>query len=328
MTIALVLALIMAALVAAVCVVAAGHYRARSRRLTADEQAADPDRVAALLKQALRVGRPPERMVRELELEMQRIRAVRAPIDVHPYVNIPIFDKVVVPSMGMLVGIFEQQLLFEKLKSESGRPRIRRLVPPMELRTCALLLTDLRASTRMIGFLDHVTSACILQQYTAMIHCIVESHQGRFGGFTGDGVLAHFGIDGDNLDVAVRHAADCASEIYTETDRFFADDVYETLLRDSITVLRPSSRTVVHGGNVMYGEIGGAMTVVGRQVVALFRAGDMKDVFEHCPIILSQFAYHHYRSPRSLRPIVVGRVLDPSLPPMTFYPCPHLVWAS
>ena len=195
----------------------------------------------------------------------------------------------------------------------------------MEPRECALLLTDLRGSTRMVGFLDQLEGAAILQTYAHEVSKIVEKNDGKVKQFTGDGVFAYFGLDERTSSAAAsQRARDCALEIHGFTSKFFSEGEIRDALLASGGITIAGSRTALHWARVMYGQIAGATALVGPQVVALYRACDRDDLFSDNAIILSGPFLHKLHLPSPLQPIVSDLVLDASLPPMTFYPHPAL----
>jgi HSP90 family molecular chaperone/class 3 adenylate cyclase len=206
-------------------------------------------------------------------------------------------------------------LVLEKRKSSE-------LPTHMEPRTCAMLLTDLRGSTRMVGFLDSLQSAEILQQYAGDVQAIVEKLGGKIEKFTGDGVFAHFALDGATTKEVIEKVSDCALEIQMFTKRFFnRGEVAETLLHAG-GIRVEGSRTLLHVARVMYGTVAGAPALVGKQVVALFRACEQDEIFEQSPIVLSEpFLFSLNPLPRP-NPIAMDMKLDANLPGMSFYPHP------
>jgi len=189
-------------------------------------------------------------------------------------------------------------------------------------RECALLLTDLRGSTRMVGFLDQAEGAEILQQYAEEVNRIVEKHEGKVREFTGDGVFAHFGLETGRPDTAAQRAKDCAFDIHGFTAAFFAQGKVANALQNSGGITIEGSRTVLHWARVMYGQIAGAPALVGRQVVALFRACERDELFTKCSIILTGPFTYKLHLPVPLDPLERDFRLDESLPAMTFYPHP------
>ncbi len=198
---------------------------------------------------------------------------------------------------------------------------------PSELksRTCAMLLTDLKASVKMIGFLDNAAGATILREYASIIGGIVDKHQGIVDRFTGDGLFAHFGLEQLDFPEAIQAAADCAFEILGETARFFNRESIRATLLDNGGIEVNGSRTVLHSGAVMYGGLGGKATILGRQVAVLFRACEQDKLFETSNIILTAPFHTHLKSTIPLQPVAEKVRIDSDLPEMTFYPHPALV---
>lgn len=192
----------------------------------------------------------------------------------------------------------------------------------MERRTGAMLLTDIKGSTRMVGFLDEDDGADILQGYAREVTRLVEANGGKVEKFTGDGIFAYFGLDAEQPREGVAAAAKCAAAIQDATLRYFTEgEVAATLLRRCITV--EGSRTVLHWGDLRHGKIAGLPALVGKQVVLLFRACDKDDLFANHPIIMTHPFYNTLHLPNDITPIAHDVHLDDSLPPQTFYPHPN-----
>lgn len=189
---------------------------------------------------------------------------------------------------------------------------------------CAMLLTDLKGSTRMVGFLDREESAKVLQDYAQGIKKRVEGSGGRVEKFTGDGIFAYFEAGSRSAAEAVAAARDCAIEVLQFTTSYFSsDEVQNTLLQAAITI--DGSRTVLHYGTAMLGGIAGTRALVGKTVVALFRACGQDDLFGNYPVIISDPFRVMLNLPGHLQPVKENVDLDRCLPQMTFYPHPVLV---
>ncbi len=204
-----------------------------------------------------------------------------------------------------------------------------RVLPPektagLEHRNAALLLTDLRGSTRMVGFLDNDESSQIFQEYAARIKAVIEKHGGTVDKFTGDGLFASFWSREATSEELVKKACDCAFEVLGVTDQTLCQGKIATLLRDRASIVIEGCRTFVHFGSVVHGIFAGAPALMGKHVVALCRAVDKKELFERCPVLISESALHHLRPARSPEPLERGVELDPSLAPMAIYPHPTL----
>jgi HSP90 family molecular chaperone/class 3 adenylate cyclase len=195
----------------------------------------------------------------------------------------------------------------------------------MERRDCAMLLTDLKGSTRIVAFADSDQSADIMQNYANQVKDLIVRYGGRIERFTGDGIFAHFGTEIGNIGKAAAAASECAFEILGLTNRYFTtnDKVKNTLLKAAgITI--DGSRTVLHYGEARFGEIAGAPALVGRQVVALFRASDKDELFQKCPIIITGSFHALLGLAKPLEPLATDIMIDEGLPRMTFYPHPAL----
>lgn len=195
----------------------------------------------------------------------------------------------------------------------------------MTKRECVLLLTDLRGSSRLVGFLDKDDSAAILQEYADKVQRTVTGHDGRIDKFTGDGIFAYFDVGEAPAQETAQRAYDSAAEISLLTDAFFGRDAVARVLLKSGGIKIEGCRTVLHYGEVMYGRIGGAVTLVGPQVVALFRACNRDSLFQTCSTILSDPFLCLLRPAQQPKPLVSDVEVDPHLPPMTFYAHPGLV---
>lgn len=204
-------------------------------------------------------------------------------------------------------------------KAEAALPK------EFEPRNCALLLTDLRGSTRMVGFLDMAESAKILKEYTETIRRTVEEHGGRVEKFTGDGLFAYFWSPGATPEKLTGKARDCALAVFEATDKFFAQAQVQNGLINSGGIVVHGSRTVLHFGTVSFGAITGSPTLVGRNVVALFRASEQNSLFEKSPIVLSQPFVSNCHLAQVLQPLATNVMLDEALPRMTFFPHPAFV---
>lgn len=215
----------------------------------------------------------------------------------------------------------ERDQLALQLKGMQSGPKV---PPSAEPRDCTLMLTDLRGSTRMVGFLDRAESAEILRNYARKMRSVIEQHGGRVDKFTGDGVFAYFGMDSGRPEIAVSAALACANEVNAVTMSFFQQgEIAQTLAGNAISIA--GCRTLLHSGRVMFGEFAGVPALVGPQVVALFRASGHDELFARYPVIITE-QFLSRLNPAN-RPEAVARqvVIDKSLPPLTFYPHPAFV---
>lgn len=229
---------------------------------------------------------------------------------------------------SVLSGLVDLEREFSDLETRYTRMKAQQpkddLPPGVETRACALLLTDLQGSTRMVGFLDAADSAELLRGYADRIKAVIEKHGGKVGQFTGDGIFASFWSAQMSPEALARNAANCAFEIHGVTDQFFSEPkARETLLLSGgITISR--CRTALHFGNACYGTIAGASTVVGKNVVALFRTLEKQELFDMCPIVLTHPFMAYLRLNPQPGPIMTNVVVDASLPPLTFFSHPGM----
>jgi class 3 adenylate cyclase len=156
------------------------------------------------------------------------------------------------------------------------------------------------------------------------VKTVVEKLGGRVEKFTGDGIFAYFGLELADTQIAVQSACDCAFEVRGLTQKFFArGEVAKTCLGAGIQI--EGCRTVLHFGKVMHGQVAGMPALVGRNVVALFRACDRNELFDQCPVIMSEPFMIALNQPQRPAPIAKAIRLDDALPPMTVYPHPAFV---
>jgi class 3 adenylate cyclase len=195
-------------------------------------------------------------------------------------------------------------------------------------RECALLVTDLQGSSRMVGFLDKDESTEILRDYAAQVQSVILEHGGKVEKFTGDGIFAYFEADEENRTEVVRRACEAAAQIHLKTNRFFKLGKVTSVLLRSGGIKISGCRTVLHYGDVVHTSIAGARSVVGPQVVAAFRASTKKDLFEDCSTVLSEPFYHFLGGVDQRKPVATAVKLDDNLPPMSFYAHPDLGKAS
>ncbi len=180
----------------------------------------------------------------------------------------------------------------KKTLSEFEREKKTHTDQPEEI-MCAMLLTDLRGSTNMVGILEGAASAGVLQQYAAELANLVTKHHGRVEKFTGDGLFAWF--DGgpnagkqSGLDfrrTLASAAAACAVEVDRFTTEFFGGKVAHALLDAGVVV--QGARTVLHFGKAWHGGYAGSDCLVGKQVVFLFRAISKQDLFDTSSIVMT-----------------------------------------
>jgi class 3 adenylate cyclase len=194
-----------------------------------------------------------------------------------------------------------------------------------EQRVCALLLTDLRGSTRMVGFLDRLESARILRDYANEMKQIIEEHGGRVDKFTGDGIFAYFWSPDLNPDRMVNNAKVCAAQINIATSAFFSRSDVKSPLLDQAGIEVIGSRTALHYGAVNYANIAGSPTLVGPNVVTLFRILEQKSLLDRCPVILTGAFVTAAQLGTQVQPLERNYEIDPSLPRQMIYPHPN--WA-
>lgn len=155
-----------------------------------------------------------------------------------------------------------------------------------ESRYCATLLCDLTKSTWVLANIDFKDQRDIFNRYILEMKSIVEKHKGFFDKFTGDGLLAFFGLKKpDELnDAAERQicmdAKLCAAEITAMTDAFFGQgDVRNVLQRKGIPA--PQSCISLAAGEVAFGRFGGTGTAVGIPIVQAARIEAHRDDESH-----------------------------------------------
>lgn len=192
-----------------------------------------------------------------------------------------------------------------------------------EQRVCALLLTDLRGSTRMVGFLDKLESARILRDYANEMKRIIEEHGGRVDRFTGDGIFAYFWSPELNPERVANNANVCAAQINISTGAFFGRAEVKSALMDQAAIEIVGSRTALHYGAVNFGNIAGSPTLVGPNVVVLFRVLEQKKLLERCPVILTGGFVTAAQLGPQLQPVERNLEIDASLPRQTLYPHPN-----
>ncbi|MEM9552766.1 MAG: ATP-binding protein [Acidobacteriota bacterium] len=245
-----------------------------------------------------------------------------------------ILDAVVRLDQALNVAQEEQTGLKLRLKTiEEDRAALRHQVESLRdedpadvefcRRRCALLVTDLRGSSRMVGFLGRTDSAEILRDYAGRVQRIVEDHGGRVEKFTGDGIFAYFEAS-DGRELAIQGAYDAAAQIQVTTSAFFNRAEVNNTLQASGGIRVDGCRTVLHYGDVMLGSIAGSRTLVGPQVVAAFRAVAHKDLFKECSTVLSGPFFNSLQGVQNVRSVATAVKLDDSLPAMDFFPHPGL----
>lgn len=195
-------------------------------------------------------------------------------------------------------------------------------------RNCVLLVTDLRGSTRMVGFLDRNESTAILRDYAERVQRIVEDYGGRVEKFTGDGIFGTFELTQETCREAVQRAYEAAAQIQVSTNSFFNRSEVNDVLQAAGGIQIQGCRTVLHYGEVVSGNIAGSRALVGPQVVAAFRANAHKDLFKECSTVLSAPFHNYLSGVQNNRPIATAVKLDDNLPAMDFFPHPGLARPS
>ncbi len=195
---------------------------------------------------------------------------------------------------------------------------------PLEARDCAMLLTDLRGSTRMVGFLDSDKAAEILRGYADKVRAIVEAKGGKVEKFTGDGLFAYFWAPRVAEQSMVQKATAAAFEILGATASYFNEDPVKKTLAGAGGIRVSGCRTVLHWGEVRVGGIAGTSALVGKNVVLLFRALEKASLFEKSSIILTEPLLDLLAPAPRPDALQTDVSLDPALPTQTFYPHPSL----
>src|SRR5262249_54077040 len=147
-------------------------------------------------------------------------------------------------------------------------------------------------------------------------------YEGRVVGFTGDGIFAVFGLSAGGNEAFAQKANECAFQIHGFTKTYFAQERIARKLVAHGGLHIKGSRTVLHWAEVMYGQIASAPSVIGPQVVALFRACDRDELFDQHSVILTEPFIQQLRLPSPPSAIIREVVLDSNLPPMSFYAHP------
>jgi HSP90 family molecular chaperone/class 3 adenylate cyclase len=169
-------------------------------------------------------------------------------------------------------------------KDGIGEPRIRVPKEP-ERRTAAIVYVDLVGSTEALVALDFADRASVFDTYVQVLKTEVENQGGFFDKFTGDGVLALFGVDNANVppeDACARAERFCNRAIMLTQEFGDRSDV-----RSKIPELAPgrsgsgvfACRVAVAYGPIAFGQFGGTGSAVGTRMVEAARICSDKELY-------------------------------------------------
>jgi class 3 adenylate cyclase len=153
-----------------------------------------------------------------------------------------------------------------------------------EARYCAALIADLSKSTWVLASVDFKDRGDIFNRYIMHMKDIVVKHSGFFDKFTGDGLIALFGLEKpDGLDDNAKkqicmNAITCASEIAAATESFFKVGDVDKIIKKTGT-RAPVSRISLSSGEIAFGRFGGCGTALGIPIVQAARIISKKEFF-------------------------------------------------
>ncbi len=151
-------------------------------------------------------------------------------------------------------------------------------------RYCAVLVLDLTKSTWVIANMDHQKRGNLISRYIMEMKRIIENYNGRFISFTGDGLIAFFGVvDSTKLTDELKKgicfdARNCSSEIVIGTKKFFANtDDKKILEHDGLPT--PQCCIVLAAGQIAFGRFGGSGSGVGMPIIQAVRVLEQRGRF-------------------------------------------------
>ena len=165
-------------------------------------------------------------------------------------------------------------------------------VPPEPTeRMCAVVFCDMVSSTGSLVGMDFDQRGLVLNQFVTMAKEEVHKQGGFFDKFTGDGLIALFGIDKEkqangNWDAnswidACKRAWMFSQNMHAAMVAFNSDPTISRIIeRNRPKVSDFQLRIAIHAGFVLFARFGGGGTAVGLPVIAAARLCAAKELFE------------------------------------------------
>ncbi len=190
-------------------------------------------------------------------------------------------------------------------KEEKPKPRIEIPRRP-EPRMAAIVVVDLVGSTQALVSLDSADRPEVFGKYVDMLKKDVENHEGFFDKFTGDGVIALFGVQAENVRAgdACGKAKRFAEQAKIKTNNFGDMEGVRSKLQELVPG-RPgvgvfTCRIAISYGKVGFGEFGGAGSAVGTKMVEAARICSHKELYpEGGGIVVTDDVWYHIGAPKN-----------------------------
>mgnify|MGYP001147280778 CR=1 FL=1 len=169
-------------------------------------------------------------------------------------------------------------------KVDEGASRIQIPEEP-KTRTAAIVVVDLIRSTQILGTLDFASRPGVFGRYATMLQTEVERRRGFFDKFTGDGIIALFGVEQEKAERAevCQRAVAFAQQARVLTANFGDDSD----VRPKLHELGPgrsgqglfACRVAISYGHVGFGRFGGQGSAVGTKMVEVSRVCSEADLY-------------------------------------------------
>ena len=182
-------------------------------------------------------------------------------------------------------------------------------------RTAAIVIVDLVKSTQAMLGMDFADRGEVFARYADVLKAEIEKKDGFFDKFTGDGVMALFGVDKEeaNITEACTKALGFADLAKLLTKEFGDRDDVRQKLHD-LTPGRSgvgafSCRIAISCGSVAFGEFGGLGSAVGTKVVEAARICSDAELYggeDKHGIIVTGDVHAAMQAPRGLELLTEG----------------------
>lgn len=193
----------------------------------------------------------------------------------------------------------EIEKLSKELRPDSRIPR------EPQARKAAVVVVDLVGSTQALQTMDFADRGEVFLAYVEMLREELNLCGGFFDKFTGDGVVALFGVDVDTEDSGLREA--CVSAVQFGQRAVLLTEQFGNRcdILPRLQEICPAQsglglfrcRVVVSFGRVSFGYFGTAASAVGTRMVEAARICSDKDLFRNASIVVSRDVWRMIGAP-------------------------------
>lgn len=192
--------------------------------------------------------------------------------------------------------------MYGEVEEELKTPEVLIKVPSVpEERWCVVVFCDLIGSTGSVVGMDFTERGMVMHEFVKLARQEVARHGGFFDKFTGDGLIALFGVtcqrrvNGDIDAGEIREVSRGALAFSTGISAAVANlnlraDIRSVIQRNPYVVKNLEMRIAISAGSVLFGSFGGRGTAVGIPVIVAARLCSEKEAFSKAqsPILVDE----------------------------------------